>query len=379
MLSHKELYLFFLLFIIGCASEQSKIDELKLSVEGESNLSLSSICDSVMTVSLKTHTGQPIAQIDKLLIIENLIYILDREILETLFVFDLSGNLQFQLETGPGGPMEFTSLDDFTTDHLGNIFILNNDQRKIFLFDMNGRFQNTISLPDFSHSIEFHKNSIFVYRNNIYQKNDEFQNNQIIRLTLNGEILASYLPITKESNYLSFHESFKPFYSNNENLIFSQALNDTIYEFSSGKFRQLAIINFESKSLRNSPDILQSVQNFSESPKRVDSEYLMGSPFLLDQLIGSIFFAGRYYNYLFFSDPNKEQAERYSRIIDDKWQFPFFHIDFTSNKYLVTSLPFEFLYESNSLSDNDQIKELLRKSEDHDQNPVLILYSLKSN
>lgn len=362
---------------MSCNSEQSNIAQLKLSIEEESSLNLSSLCDSVRAIPLKTNTGQPIAQIDKLSINENLIYILDKEILETLFVFDLDGHLQFQLETGPGGPMEFTSLDDFTIDYAGNIFILNNDQRKIFVFDKNGNFQRTVTIPDFSHSIEFFQNSIFVYRNNSYQKIDAFQNNQIIRLKLDGEVISGYLPIAKESDYLSFHESFRPFYSNPENLIFNQALNDTIYQFSSGKFEPLAIIDFERKALRNNPNILQSIQNFSESPKRGESEYLMGSPFIMDQSIGSIFFAGQYYNYLFFDDVNNKKAKRYKRLVDDQWQFPFFHVDFTSKKYLVTSLPFEFLYQFKNTSNNKQIEKLLQESEAHDQNPILIIYSLK--
>lgn len=381
MLSHSHPVIIFLVVTAilnsGCQFQEKPVYESIKLTESNDPFFISSECDSVFYITLKTEPNNPIAQVDKLELLNSKIYVLDKEILETLFIFDSSGNFLNKLETRPGGPGEFTSLDDFAVDE-NYIYILNNESQKVFKYSKNGDFLQDIKIHTFAHSIEVFDNSIFIYRNNEYNPFDSFQNNQVIRVGQNGKVLDQYLPLTRENNYLSFHESFRPFHKSSNSLIFSQALNDTIYSFKQSQFIPFKIIDFEKKALTQNPEILKSIQLFSDSPKRYQSQYLMGSSYIHQGSVFSIFFAGDRYNYIF--DANRSSnPQAYTFIKDDLMEYPFFHIDYMDKNVLATTIPFELLKSYSSSLESHRVQKALNDANNNNQNPLVFIYKFKQH
>ncbi|CEN51539.1 6-bladed beta-propeller [Capnocytophaga canis] len=88
------------------------------------------------TIPLESTEHSLLGNIDKMLIKNNHMYILDKEIAEAIFVFDEKGKFIYKIDRSGQGPGEYSSLDDFTIDEkTGSLLILDADQRKILYFE----------------------------------------------------------------------------------------------------------------------------------------------------------------------------------------------------------------------------------------------------
>lgn len=366
--------------ILGCLPKTEILEFHNLSIDNsiKNEFRLSLVSDSIYRVILNTGENHSVAQIDKIDVFDNLIFILDKEILETLFIFDFEGKFIKKLEVGLGGPGEFTSIEDFTLGLDGNIYILNNDRMRVFTYTKEGEYLNEFRIPDFAHSIEYYLNSIFLYRNNSFIKNDPLKNMQIMRLSTSGSILESYLPISTTTNYFSFHESFKPFHKTGNSLMFSQALNDTVYIYESDEFKPFLALDFSTKALRQDKRLISSIQEFSSSPKSKTKEYLMGSILDIKGIYSGLFYSGKSYKYFHFNsrDSSLMVSKRFINDIDD---FPILHIKYSTEEYLISDVPYEMLQAFVvTLTDSDPLKErinsLINDADKKGQNSILTFY-----
>lgn len=88
------------------------------------------------TIPLESTEHSLLGNIDKMLIKNNHMYILDKKIAEAIFVFDEKGKFIYKIDRSGQGPGEYSSLDDFTIDEkTGSLLILDADQRKILYFE----------------------------------------------------------------------------------------------------------------------------------------------------------------------------------------------------------------------------------------------------
>jgi D-3-phosphoglycerate dehydrogenase len=128
---------FFCLF--ACAGSVQETAELGNKIIQDKIL-LSGISDGIEYVILDKGTDAVIYGVDKLIYENDRFFILDNSYTETLAVYTDSGKHLFSLEIGLGGPDEFIEISDFDYDPVSReIFVFSGAQRKIFVFDENGK------------------------------------------------------------------------------------------------------------------------------------------------------------------------------------------------------------------------------------------------
>ena len=151
---------------------------------------------SVKCIPLETNDEVLVGDVDKVLVYQNNIYVLDCVDAKGLFVFDKEGRFIRKIGRMGGGPGEYTAIYDFTIDTDNNKIILFDGLRLLFFNASNGQFERTIVIKNSATM------SVAQYVNNmLYTDLHEFGPNkttfmlQSINLS-NGEIIGKFLDAT---------------------------------------------------------------------------------------------------------------------------------------------------------------------------------------
>lgn len=171
-------YLFFCLLFISIGScttstrkdvsYDSDIIELNLDeVKMEDSILASSIFASVKPILLETTEESMIGEIDGIQVIDSLIFILDKNIAKSLFIFNKDGSFIRKLGKLGNGPGEYLDISDFTIDKANEkIYTLDPGSEKINVYDLrNGRFIKQLPFKDENASythIQYEENRLYV-------------------------------------------------------------------------------------------------------------------------------------------------------------------------------------------------------------------------
>lgn len=372
--------------VLGCSGDQvtrvtHNIKSISVNPANAKQLPLSEICDSVSYVLLDTPEELAIGQIDRVLLSNNTFFVLDREIASALYVFDRKGKYLFDIQEGIGGPGEVLEFTDFDVSKQNEeLYILDNERMDIKVFDFSGAFVRSIRLPFFAAALNVLDDEIAVFRNNQYNEADEWGNHQVVVVSKEGAILRSFLPLSLETNYFSYHDSFRPLQTTDAGWIFSQALNDSIYEISGNTLTGKYKIDFGDRSLSQIEGGFFGINDFLQSEQRMKSYYLMGDTFETSDYLMALFFAGKTYQYLFY-DKQTGQPQVVSKIENDINAVPFMHIKFANDVLLLADLPAELLLmmdeQMPTAEKSNTIKQLLSDPVFEKENPILMLAYLK--
>lgn len=136
-----------ILFISGCA-ESGKTEGEKIVFDLTNIADFNTKIVHIDSLKLSDNNGEfLIGEINKILIFNHKIYILDAFESKSLFVYDMQGNAKFQINYIGNGEGEFISIRDFDVDHeTGNITILDSHKNQILTYDNTGKFLYKIPL-----------------------------------------------------------------------------------------------------------------------------------------------------------------------------------------------------------------------------------------
>lgn len=248
---------------VGLVSEcgLKKPESARIKVpEKFDHLLLSEVVDSIRYVPLETRADCLIGSVTKLLCVENRIYILDRDISKTLFVFDDTGKFLFRLGRKGKGPGEFTRPNDFLLDPAGRkIIVLDQNLSKLSFFDFDGTFLRDLRLgfaPFFIAGVN--ENTYACYLGYLPFR----EQNQIIKSNL---VLIDTLGIVKGKFF--FYETGKDplryypqttFYSSPAGTVFIPPLENSVYLVTSSGVSLSYTIDLGIESLPN--DYIRSMK-----------------------------------------------------------------------------------------------------------------------
>ena len=122
----------------------------------EHPLHLSDIVDSLSYIKLATDTSNLIGVIDKIIPLQDRILIVDKDITQTIYIFDKSGRFIRKINKKGRGPGEYLSLNDVAVDVSNKRLIVHDDiAQKISIFTYEGEFIEKIGLDFITTSIAY--------------------------------------------------------------------------------------------------------------------------------------------------------------------------------------------------------------------------------
>lgn len=243
------LLLFSILFIISvsCSDPKSKDDSVSVQDISETvihfdnvnnNPELSKLIKSPPKfVFLETSENSLIGKIDKVIVHEKLIFILDSFIAESVLVFDIEGKFIQRLSSKGEGPSQYKMpLDIFIEND--QVWLLDNG-REVKIFDLKGILIDNFKLDDFS-AIKFQKSNdsdFFAFVSGDIEDNLIVSDNNLNRI-------HSYFPyVDREVDMIILNSIFKSYDSGD--IIYRRNHNDTLYSVKNdGKIKPYKFINY---------------------------------------------------------------------------------------------------------------------------------------
>lgn len=130
-------------FDIGIQPEKTKVISFDPSVLNNENKF--NYIDTIILVPLQTKDECLIGEISKVIYQNGSFFILDKK-QDNLFVFDKTGNYKSKVSNLGRAPGEYMDITDFCLSPKGDIYLLDDEERKIMIFNPNLTFIKSINL-----------------------------------------------------------------------------------------------------------------------------------------------------------------------------------------------------------------------------------------
>lgn len=198
-------------------------------------LDISSILDTVKFVKLELNKESIIGGINKLIVFEDRIYILDNQT-SSLFVFNIDGKFISKISKIGHGPGEYTALDFFDIDYEKRQIVLTDLMEYwISRYDLEGNYVSREKIPFWVEGVTpIFNQGYVVYANHRDNKHKLSQEYNLFYLDSSMQISKAYFPYNS-SNFNNPKISFitpetGSFYTYNKNRCFFSHYKDQVYE-----------------------------------------------------------------------------------------------------------------------------------------------------
>jgi hypothetical protein len=221
-------FLIVILFFLIIAACDKKNTSLKM-VQARDTISVapskttetlpySRIFEKIEYIPIQTDEEFLIGSIDKLLVTDNYLFILDRKITRSVFAVDRKGNKVFHLNKTGQGPGEYILINDIVYDEEKNELLVGCKIRKCLLhYDMSGNFLYEEKIPYDIVKIQLLKDKLASYSE--YYGNDE--------LTRNGLCPNILLMDNENKSVISEANFFNP--PVNQGIVWTSSCNFSVF------------------------------------------------------------------------------------------------------------------------------------------------------
>jgi len=221
--------------IWGCSSSSEYAIPTREIILSESSVvgTDAYMVDNVSFLALMSDEANTFSSIDKLLVRNDMIYVLDRR-LARVFVFGMDGDLRFSIKRRGRGPGEYLEAHSFSVDDK-YVYILDNMTQKLHAYDChNGTFAYSLDMPDDFWDVESLENGGFLLA---YSQGDAAMRRErnlryrVVVTDINMNIIDRHIGFNADDvDLLSYHHYLCRY---DEHISFCSFNEDACYVFSS--------------------------------------------------------------------------------------------------------------------------------------------------
>ena len=287
---------------------------------------LTPFIDSIKYVKLELTDESLIGSIDKIVIFEELIYILDIQT-KSLFVFNMDGKFSHKISKIGQGPGEYIQLDFFDIDRENKHIVLTDLMSYwVMRYDMNGEFLFRRKIPVWCEGLSILPNKGIVLYSNFRNNTDNLlQEYNLIYLDSNMNFKRGYFPY----NSKEFNQRIRvaasmggQFFAYEENLYFTFPGGSTVYQVEEDSL----IIKYKfdfGKDMREIENQIKSDKLAEQLDKRYNGfwSYVMENDKLLFFTMVSV--PVPLLNALYYSKESGKQLFSIFYFVEDKIQIDF--------------------------------------------------------
>jgi hypothetical protein len=226
---------FFLILTCGYAYGQNTTKDKPFTITLNTNLSnskeigLKEIAENIEYIKLEFLPESVLGRIQRLVATEKYFFVFDNR---DISQFSRSGKYIRKIGKSGRGPGEYPALRDFAVDEsTQHLFVLGNFIRQIFVYDFNGNYVKGIKLNEEEReTIDITEDGLIVLQTSPITKSllsTEVINQQGI------SVLKFYSRSYLNSNSIKIAKTPNTSYIFNNNVLFKEGVNDTIYKISS--------------------------------------------------------------------------------------------------------------------------------------------------
>lgn len=148
---------------MSCSQSKSEIETEEIIPVNldlvQDTLRLSNFIDSISYIPLETDSNFLIGRIDKLVVTDEFIFVLDKKLARSVFCFDKEGNKKFKIHRIGRGPGEYVNITDISyNDYTKELLLYCFIRKSVLYFDMKGNFLREMKIPFYTARIYELKN-----------------------------------------------------------------------------------------------------------------------------------------------------------------------------------------------------------------------------
>ena len=359
-------------------------------------LHLSDIADSLSYIKLATDTSNLIGVIDKIIPLKDRILIVDKDITQTIYIFDKSGKFIRKINKKGRGPGEYLSLNDVAVDVSNKRLIVHDDiAQKISIFTYEGEFIEKIGLDFITTSIAYlGNNRLACYCDYINNPNYSIRSKSpnLILFDLQTRKTQSKLFFNSTINRLGITgliNNLSSTYSN-DTVHLIMPLNDTVYSICNNKVQPEYYVDLgvtpQMRELQRTASSSKSAQEASQEDSK--PQYPVICNMLESDSVVYLFYRHNNKSYYGFYNPRRKTFKEGVRIWEKNTDnripvvndldktIPFMPMATDGKNFYYVMESFYFDYFRNS--DNPQIANLSKTITAND-NPVIVVAHIKNN
>lgn len=258
------------------------------SIKSLSNdLDMSSYIDSISFIALDdSNENAFLRDINKCIIKENRIYVLDFFGTESVKVFDRSGKFLFMVGNKGNGPGEFFRAEDFDVSKDG-IFLLDVSRKKIFEYALDNSFKEEYYYGEKLSGV----NSFFVTDRSgfLLGMNKGYNDSKVLLVDKKFEIVENILPF--EKNDTEGQLKIGSFRRCGDKVVFYYPVSDDIYIFEeSGKISKKYTVSLNETPIPG--DVRSNYQNIVSERKLGGFNYFHEVPYFNGNIFVTTMFYG---------------------------------------------------------------------------------------
>jgi hypothetical protein len=337
-------------------------------------LSADSLYSSVTYIPLETTDESLFYEIDKLLIQDDVYYLLDRK-QDVILTFDGEGKYLSKLSKKGHGPGEYLSLEDFFIDG-SLLYALSSDSRKILIYDLKFNFIKSFNINTYATNIDFFGDNIFVYINFGSQDN---KNIYVVDKT-NGKIKNRMVDFLEKQRGVSYRSL--PFAKWNDSLYVVFPYDYSIYSLTAGRCENYCSFDFGEDNMFPSSFLSFSDEERTDYIKRKYTDFDELPVSRIDNLHVSeqfIFFTVVHHVAEYKLFMNKKSRQFTVGYVSSTVKYPFTDSKFLSiyKDKMIYSVSPELIHSIMERRKDLEIDYDFFRRLDIDDNPVLCLHTLK--
>lgn len=268
---------------LSCTSSKSSDDfeeilSIKATVNNSQTLLASDYFDEISYVPLETSDDYLLGYVGRMIVENNSIYLMSGK---SIYVFDLNtGKGTLNLSKLGNASGEYKSLFDFIVDKKsGNLELLDNNDRKIYIYDSEGNFLSTHNLPFMPFSFyKKEQNMYSFYNSNLESK---ISSAKIVEYDLeHQEKGREYFPINKKMAEYFFLGDEKIFDYSSKGVYCHISPVDTIYKYEED-LGFIPVLHLDFGKNAPPPSFYKNryadIMEFSEAAKKNDYIYALSN------------------------------------------------------------------------------------------------------
>lgn len=288
-------------------------------------LDMDSYFDSISYIPLDdSNENAFLKDINKCIIKDNRIYVLDFFGTESVKVFDLSGNFLFMVGSKGNGPGEFFRTFDFDVSG-SRIFLLDISQKKIIEYSIDNTF-----IEEYPFSADFSGiNSFFVTNNSDFvlgMDKELYDDSKVLLVDKKFKTVERILPF--EKNDTEGQLKIGSFRRCGDKIVFYYPVSDDVYLFDeSGKINKKYTVSLNSTPIPD--DIRNNYRKIVAERKLGGFNYFHETPFFCkNMLVTTIFYGSSKGLFCLDMANNKYAIESYDGVLELFKKLSIHHFNF---------------------------------------------------
>lgn len=234
---------------------------VKIDVEKDSMVQSSSVFQRSWFLELESKEGALIGNIDKLLFDDDLIFVVDKERAQVVFIYDNEGRLIKAIDEKGKGPREFIEIRDVALDmHQKRICLLDLASRKINFYDYTGEYLESTPIPFLFSSFAYIDSSTIAFDlQTAYNRNEQIGNHYLVTAEMDGTIHNRAFNYENDEKGFTYW-SARHLLSSGENVLFQPRFSNTIYDVREGEVLPFFFLDFLGKGFPDNVKIVTDDQ-----------------------------------------------------------------------------------------------------------------------